>query len=63
MSADEVVREETLAQGLGRVRDVRVGPDGLVYLALDHRDGGTRSIVRLEPVPRAEVQRPVPPGP
>lgn len=43
--------EETLLRGqVGRIRDVRQGPDGLVYLALD-RSGGPGTIVRLEPVP------------
>ncbi len=42
-----VVAEERLIRGLiGRIRDVRVGPDGLVYLLTDARDGG---IYRLEP--------------
>jgi glucose/arabinose dehydrogenase len=41
--------EETLLRGvLGRIRDVRQGPDGFMYLALD-RDGGPGTIVRLEP--------------
>jgi len=41
--------EETLLRGVvGRVRDVRQGPDGFIYLALD-RDGGPGTIVRLEP--------------
>jgi glucose/arabinose dehydrogenase len=34
-----VVREERLAPGQGRIRDVRVGPDGLVYFLTDARDG------------------------
>lgn len=43
--------EETLLRGVvGRIRDVRQGPDGFVYLALD-RDGGPATIVRLEPGP------------
>jgi glucose/arabinose dehydrogenase len=42
--------EETLAFGIGRVRDVRQGPDGYVYLAIDDRVGDLTSIVRLEPV-------------
>jgi glucose/arabinose dehydrogenase len=53
----KVVREETLVQGIGRVRDVRTGPDGLVYIALDDRGGEETAIVRLEPVPRGEVKR------
>ena len=57
LDGSEVVREETLVQGLGRIRDVQVGPDGLIYLAIDNRDGDPRTIVRLEPFPRAEVER------
>jgi glucose/arabinose dehydrogenase len=52
MDGNTVVAEETLVQGVGRIRDVRQGPDGLIYLAIDS-DGGPMSIVRLEPV-RAE---------
>lgn len=44
-----VVLEETLANGLGRIRDVRQGPDGYIYLAIEERDGGPSPIVRLEP--------------
>ena len=41
---------EVLLEGeLGRIRDVREGPDGLVYLALDHAEEPT-AVVRLEPV-------------
>ena len=39
-----------LMLGYGRVRDVREGPDGLLYVALDDRQGGRpTAIVRLEP--------------
>ncbi|MEN8729300.1 MAG: PQQ-dependent sugar dehydrogenase, partial [Desulfuromonadales bacterium] len=31
----------------GRIRDVRQGPDGLLYLLTDENDG---ALVRLEPV-------------
>jgi glucose/arabinose dehydrogenase len=57
MNEDEVVREDTLVQGLGRIRDVRVGPDDLVYLVIDIREGSGPAIVRLEPVPRAEIRQ------
>ena len=41
-----IVREERLLQGLNeRLRDVRVGPDGLVYLLTDSSDG---KVLRLE---------------
>ncbi len=37
--------------GVGRIRDVREGPDGLIYVALDDRQGGgTTPILRLEPL-------------
>lgn len=44
-----VVLEETLANGLGRLRDVRQGPDGYIYIAIEQRDGSPSPIVRLEP--------------
>ncbi len=42
-----IVREERLLTQLGeRIRDVRQGPDGLVYLLTDHPRG---RLLRLEP--------------
>jgi len=39
-----------LLQGFGRIRDVRNGPDGYIYIAIDdRRGGGLTPIVRLEP--------------
>jgi aldose sugar dehydrogenase len=56
LEGTKVVREETILQDVGRIRDIRQGPDGLIYLAVD---GGTRSadgpptpILRLEPAAR-----------
>jgi glucose/arabinose dehydrogenase len=47
LDGDRVVSEERLLRGvLGRVRDVRAGPDGFVYLLIDDRNG---RLVRLEP--------------
>lgn len=47
MSGDRVVREERLLQAAGhRIRDVRQGPDGRLYLATDAADG---AILRLDP--------------
>jgi glucose/arabinose dehydrogenase len=46
---NRVVAEETLLLGVGRVRDVRQGPDGLLYVALDGRGGATTAVVRMEP--------------
>jgi len=46
LNGEKVVREERLLKGqIGRIRDVRVGPDGLVYLLTDEREGG---VVRFE---------------
>ena len=50
MDGQQVVIEETLVHGMGRIRDVRQGPDGYIYLAIDHRRGELTPIVRLEPV-------------
>jgi glucose/arabinose dehydrogenase len=45
---DEVVHEERLlTDRLGRIRDVRLGPDGLLYLLTDANNG---RLVRLVPV-------------
>ena len=44
----EVVHEEELLLGVvGRIRDVREGPDGLIYVLSDTADGG---LYRIEPV-------------
>ncbi len=44
--------EETLLKGIGRVRDVREGPDGFIYLAIDGQGQELTPIVRLEPADR-----------
>ena len=44
-----VLNEETLFQRMGRIRDVRQGPDGYIYLAIEDRRGAPTGIVRLEP--------------
>ena len=49
LDGQRVTGEETLLEGLGRIRDIRQGPDGLIYLAIDARGNGTTPIVRLEP--------------
>jgi glucose/arabinose dehydrogenase len=48
LDGEKVVKEERLIKGaIGRIRDVRVGPDGLIYLLTDERRG---IVARLEPV-------------
>jgi aldose sugar dehydrogenase len=39
--------EELLLHTVGRIRDVRMGPDGFIYVVTDEEDGG---VYRLEPV-------------
>ena len=41
--------DETLLYGLGRVRDVRQGPDGYIYVAIEDRRGAPTAVFRLEP--------------
>ena len=45
-----VVASETILRGMGRVRDVREGPDGFIYVALESRGDDETPVVRLEPV-------------
>jgi glucose/arabinose dehydrogenase len=47
LDGQRVTSEETLAQGIGRVRDLEQGPDGLIYIAIDASSGAT--ILRLAP--------------
>lgn len=53
LEGDEVLREETILDGVGRIRDVRQGPDGMIYLAMvaDERgsDSAPAPILRLVP--------------
>jgi glucose/arabinose dehydrogenase len=47
LSGEKVLKEERLLQGrLGRIRDVRMGPDGFVYMLTDDAQG---ALLRLEP--------------
>jgi glucose/arabinose dehydrogenase len=47
LDGEKLVEDEFMLRGaVPRVRDVRVGPDGFVYLLTDQRDG---ALLRLEP--------------
>ena len=54
-----VSEEELMEEELGRIRDVRQGPDGYIYVAVEDRRGGGTPIVRLEPV-ESRIQLPTP---
>ncbi len=44
---------ESIVQGRGRIRGLRQGPDGFLYLAFEDAAGGPSKLVRLEPVRRS----------
>ncbi|MBN1958594.1 MAG: PQQ-dependent sugar dehydrogenase [Desulfuromonadales bacterium] len=48
LNGEKIIREERfLKDTVGRIRDVRQGPDGFIYLLTDHEDG---KLIRLKPV-------------
>ena len=49
MDGQRVTQEETLLQGMGRVRDIRQSPDGYIYVAIESRVGSPTAVVRFEP--------------
>ena len=51
-----VVGEETLVPQMGRIRDVRQGLDGYIYLVTDDREGKPTPVFRMEPVERATTR-------
>jgi aldose sugar dehydrogenase len=46
--SEEMRRESLLTELRQRIREVRQGPDGLLYLLTDEDDG---ALLRIEPVP------------
>jgi glucose/arabinose dehydrogenase len=49
LDGEKIVHEERLLKNrLGRIRDLRQGPDGFIYLLTDEGDG---KLVRLKPAP------------
>jgi glucose/arabinose dehydrogenase len=50
LNGSTLTARETMLHGQYRIRDVRQGPDGLVYIATDNTFPGQPSpILRLEP--------------
>lgn len=49
LNGETVIGREPLLVGEYRIRDVREGPDGLLYLAIDNIYGQPSEIIRLEP--------------
>lgn len=56
LNGQRVVREETLVPQMGRIRDVRQGLDGYIYLVTDDRDGKPTPVLRMEPVERTTTK-------
>jgi aldose sugar dehydrogenase len=52
LDGQRVISEEALVPQMGRIRDVRQGPDGDIYLVTDNREGKPTPILRMEPVAR-----------
>lgn len=48
-SHSKVVSDEVLFNGLGRVRDVLSGPDGLIYVAINPNGGASGIIYAMQP--------------
>ena len=49
MDGQVVEVEETLLNGLGRIRDVRQGSDGYIYVAVEDRGGAPTAVYRMVP--------------
>ncbi len=45
----KIIHEEELFRNLGRIRDIKTGPDGLIYIAIEQLRGQSGRIVRLVP--------------
>jgi aldose sugar dehydrogenase len=56
LDGQKVMEEEVLIRGMGRMREVALGPDGAIYVGIDAdvrgKDGEATPIYRLTPVPR-----------
>jgi glucose/arabinose dehydrogenase len=56
VQGEKIVSEETLVPRMGRIRDVRQGLDGFIYLVTDDREGKPTPVFRMEPVERASTK-------
>ncbi|MCC6316964.1 MAG: PQQ-dependent sugar dehydrogenase [Gemmatimonadaceae bacterium] len=52
LDGQRVESSEVILRRTGRVRDVRQGPDGNIYVAIENEQGAPTPILRLSPVPR-----------
>jgi aldose sugar dehydrogenase len=56
LDGQRITNEETLVPQMGRIRDVRQGPNGDIYLVTDNREGKPTPILRMEPVERGPAK-------
>lgn len=52
LAGERVESSEVILRQAGRIRDVRQGPDGLVYVAIENEQGQPTPILKLSPVTR-----------
>jgi len=52
LQGQNVMEREDLVPRMGRIRDIRQGPDGFIYLVTDDRDGKPTPVLRMEPLAR-----------
>ena len=55
LDGPRIASREVLLPQAGRIRDIRQGPDGFIYLVTDDRDGKPTPVYRMEPVARGPV--------
>jgi glucose/arabinose dehydrogenase len=55
LDGPRITSREVLLPQAGRIRDIRQGPDGYIYLVTDDRDGKPTPVYRMESVERAPV--------
>lgn len=56
IAGDTVLARETLQPGVGRIRDLRQGPDGHIYIVTEDRDAKPTAVYRMEPVARGATR-------
>ncbi|MEZ5420556.1 MAG: PQQ-dependent sugar dehydrogenase [Vicinamibacterales bacterium] len=56
IQGEKVLARETILPGVGRLRDIRQGPDGFIYLVTEDRDAKPTAIYRMEPVARGATR-------
>ena len=55
LDGERIAGREVLFPQAGRIRDLKQGPDGFIYVVTDDRDGKPTPVYRMEPVGRGPV--------